>query len=99
KMFFDELPKYAFAIKNAYDNNGMVMVQNCKAKIKTYSIKRMAHFRAKILESHFEGMYLDIDGKEVGVQFIGKFKVSNLLAVYGCAIMLGKQPDDILLAL
>ncbi|MGG6545523.1 UNVERIFIED_CONTAM: UDP-N-acetylmuramoyl-L-alanyl-D-glutamate--2,6-diaminopimelate ligase [Prevotella sp. 15_C9] len=99
KMFFDELPKDAFAITNADDKNGMVMVQNCKAKIKTYSIKRMADFRAKILESHFEGMYLEIDGKEVGVQFIGKFNVSNLLAVYGCAIMLGKQPDDILLAL
>ena len=99
KMFFDDLSKNAFAITNADDKNGMIMVQNTKATIKTYSIKRMADFRAKILECHFEGMYLEIDGKEVGVQFIGKFNVSNLLAVYGAAVMLGKKPDDILVAL
>lgn len=99
KMFFDGLSKKAFAITNADDKNGMVMVQNTKATIKTYSTKRMADFRAKILECHFEGMYLEIDGKEVGVQFIGKFNVSNLLAVYGAAIMLGKEADEILLAL
>lgn len=99
KMFFDDLSKNAFAITNANDKNGMIMVQNTKATIKTYSIKRMADFRAKILECHFEGMYLEIDGKEVGVQFIGKFNVSNLLAVYGAAVMLGKKPEDILVAL
>ncbi|WP_273533260.1 UDP-N-acetylmuramoyl-L-alanyl-D-glutamate--2,6-diaminopimelate ligase [Prevotella aurantiaca] len=99
KIFFDDLDKDAFAIINADDKNGMVMVQNCKAQIKTYSIKRMADFRARILECHFEGMYLEIDGKEVGVQFIGKFNVSNLLAVYGTAIMLGKKSEDILVAL
>lgn len=99
KMFFDDLTKDAFAIINADDKNGMIMVQNCKAKVKTYSVKRMADFRARILECHFEGMYLEVNGKEVGVQFIGKFNVSNLLAVYGCAIMLGKQPDEVLLAL
>ena len=99
KMFFDDLSKNAFAITNADDKNGMIMVQNTKATIKTYSIKRMADFRAKILECHFEGMYLEIDGKEVGVQFIGKFNVSNLLTVYGAAVMLGKKPEDILVAL
>ena len=99
KMFFDDLSKEAFAIINADDKNGMVMVQNCKAQIKTYSTKCMADFRARILECHFEGMYLEIDGKEVGVQFIGKFNVSNLLAVYGTAIMLGKKSEDILVAL
>ena len=99
KMFFDDLSKNAFAITNADDKNGMIMVQNTKATITTYSIKRMADFRAKILECHFEGMYLEIDGKEVGVQFIGKFNVSNLLAVYGAAVMLGKRPEDILVAL
>ena len=99
KMFFDDLSKDAFAIINADDKNGMVMVQNCKAQIKTYSTKCMADFRARILECHFEGMYLEIDGKEVGVQFIGKFNVSNLLAVYGTAIMLGKKSEDILVAL
>lgn len=99
KMFFDGLLKTAFAITNADDKNGMIMVQNTKATVKTYSIKRMADFRAKILECHFEGMYLEVDGKEVGVQFIGKFNVSNLLAVYGAAIMLGKKPEDVLIAM
>ena len=99
KAFFDELPKDAFAIINADDKNGAVMVQNCKAKVKTYSTRTMADFRARIIECHFEGMYLEMDGHEVGVQFIGKFNVSNLLAVYGAAVMLGKQPEDILVVL
>jgi len=99
KAFFDNLSKDAFAITNADDKNGSVMVQNCKARIKTYSTRTMADFRARIIECHFEGMYLEIDGKEVGVQFIGKFNVSNLLAVYGAAVMLGKKPEDILLIL
>ena len=99
KAFFDNLPKDAFAITNADDKNGSVMVQNCKANVKTYSTRSMADFRARIIECHFEGMYLEIDGKEVGVQFIGKFNVSNLLAVYGAAVMLGKKPEDILLVL
>ena len=75
------------------------MVQNCKAQVKTYSTRQMADFRGRILECHFEGMYLEIDGHEVGVQFIGKFNVSNLLAVYGAARMLGKAPDDILVVM
>ena len=99
KAFFDSLPKDAFAITNADDKNGMVMTQNTKATVKTYSTRTMADFKAKIIECHFEGMYLEIDGREVGVQFIGKFNVSNLLAVYGTAVMLGKQPEDILVAL
>ena len=97
KAFFDSLPKTAFAITNADDKNGMVMVQNTKATVKTYSTRSLADFKAKIIECHFEGMYLDIDGREVGVQFIGKFNVSNLLAVYGAAVLLGKAPEDILL--
>ncbi len=99
KAFFDGLSKDAFAITNADDKNGMVMVQNCQAQIKTYSTRRIADFKAKIIECHFEGMYLDINGKEVGVQFIGKFNVSNLLAVYGAAVMLGKKPEEILVIL
>ena len=99
KAFFDGLEKDAFAITNADDKNGMIMVQNCKAQVKTYSTRTMADFKAKIIECHFEGMYLDINGREVGVQFIGKFNVSNLLAVYGAAVMLGKKPEDILLIL
>ena len=99
KAFFDMLPKNSFAITNADDKNGMFMVQNTKAVVKTYSTRQMADFRARIIECHFEGMYLEIDGHEVGVQFIGKFNVSNLLAVYGAARMLGKEPDDILVVL
>ena len=99
KMFFDGLEKDAFAIVNADDKNGMVMVQNTRAQVKTYSIRQMADFRARIIECHFEGMYLEIDGREVGVQFIGKFNVSNLLCVYAAAVMLGQQPEDILLVL
>ena len=99
KAFFDSLGKDAFAITNLDDKNGLVMVQNCKAQVKTYSIRQMADFRARIIECHFEGMYLDIDGREVGVQFIGKFNVSNLLCVYAAAVMLGKQPEDILLVM
>ena len=99
KKFFDGLEKDAFAITNADDKNGQFMVQNTRALVKTYSIRQMADFRARIIECHFEGMYLEIDGREVGVQFIGKFNVSNLLCVYAAAVMLGKQPEDILLVL
>ena len=99
KAFFDGLPKDSFAITNADDKNGMVMVQNTRATVKTYSTQRMADFRAKILECHFGGMYLEIDGREVGVQFIGKFNVSNLLAVYGAAVMLGEKTEDVLVAM
>ena len=99
KQFFDMLPKGAFAITNADDKNGLFMVQNTKATVKTYSIRQMADFRARIVECHFEGMYLEIDGREVGVQFIGKFNVSNLLAVYAAAMMLGQQPEDVLVAM
>lgn len=99
KSFFDGLPKTAFAITNADDRNGMIMVQNTKATVKTYSTRVAADFKGKLLECHFEGMYLEIDGREVGGQFIGKFNVSNLLAVYGAAVMLGKRPEDVLVVL
>ena len=99
KAFFDMLPRNAFAITNADDKNGMFMVQNTKATVKTYSTRAAADFKGRIIECHFEGMYLEIDGREVGVQFIGKFNVSNLLAVYGAAVMLGQKPEDVLVAL
>lgn len=99
KAFFDMLSKGSYAIINADDKNGSVMVQNTKATVKTYSTRQMADYRARLIECHFEGMYLEIDGHEVGVQFIGKFNVSNLLAVYGTARVLGEKPEDILIAL
>lgn len=99
KGFFDGLGKDAFAITNLDDKNGMVMVQNTKACVKSYSLRTMADFKCKILEQSFEGMYLDINGKEVSVTFIGKFNASNLLAVYGAACMLGRKPEEVLLIL
>ena len=99
KAFFDGLPKTAFALTNADDKNGMVMVQNTKAKVATYSLRAMADFKGKVLEDGFEGMLLDINNTEVNVQFIGRFNAYNLLAVYGAANLLGKKPEDILLQL
>ena len=96
KAFFDALPKGAFAITNADDKNGMIMVQNTQATIRTYSTRTAADYKGRILEESIEGMLLDIDGREVSVRFVGRFNVSNLLAVYGAAIMLGKTPEDTL---
>ena len=99
KAFFDSLPKGAFAITNADDKNGTIMVQNTKAKVKTYSTRSAADFKAKILEESFEGMNLEINGKEVCVQFVGRFNVSNLLAIYGATIMMGIEPQEALVQL
>ena len=99
KAFFDALPKGAFAVTNADDRNGMIMVQNTKATVKTYSLRAAADYKAKILEESFEGMNLDLDGVETFVQFVGRFNVSNLLAVYGAARMLGADKQDVLVAL
>ena len=99
KAFFDNLPKSAFALTNLDDKNGMVMVQNTKAKVCTYSLRSISDFKGKVLEDGFEGMLLDINNVEVNVQFIGRFNASNLLAVYGTACLLGKKPEDVLLVL
>ncbi len=97
KAFFDALDAGAFAVTNADDRNGMVMVQNCAAgKIMTYSTRTAADFKGRILEESIEGMLLDIDGREVSVRFVGRFNVSNLLAVYGAAVLLGHQPEEVL---
>ncbi len=97
KAFFDALPKTAFALTNLDDKNGKVMVQNTKAKVVSYSLRTMCDFKGKVLEDGFEGMLMDINNREVNVQFIGRFNASNLLAVYGTACMLGKQQEDIML--
>ena len=99
KAFFDNLPKSAFALTNLDDKNGMVMTQNTKAKVCTYSLRNISNFKGKVLEDGFEGMLMDINNKEVNVQFIGRFNASNLLAVYGTACLLGKKPEDVLLIL
>ncbi len=99
KAFFDALPKEAFVVTNADDKNGLVMTQNTRAKVHTYSLRSLADFKGRILEHYFDGMLLDINSVEVFVQFIGKFNASNLLAVYGTACLLGKRPDEVLTVL
>lgn len=99
KGFFDMLPKGSFAITNADDKNGMVMLQNTQATAKTYSLRTAADFKAKILEEGFDGMTLEMDGTEIFVQFVGRFNVSNLLAVYGAARMMGRSKEEVLIAL
>jgi UDP-N-acetylmuramoyl-L-alanyl-D-glutamate--2,6-diaminopimelate ligase len=96
KAFFDGLDADAFAITNADDKNGAVMVQNTAATVKTYSTRTAADYKGRIIEESIEGMLLDIDGREASVRFVGRFNVSNLLAVYGAALMLGRTPDEVL---
>lgn len=97
KGFFDMLPRESFAVTNADDHNGMFMVQNTKAAIRTYSTRAAADYRAKILEESFEGMNLDFDGIETFVQFVGRFNVQNLLAVYGALRMMGVTQQEALI--
>lgn len=99
KAFFDYLPKEAFALTNLDDRNGLVMTQNTRARVATYSLRSLCDFKGKVLEDGFEGMLLDINHVEVNVQFIGRFNASNLLAVYGAACLLGKKPEDVLVGL
>ena len=99
KAFFDGLGRDAFALTNADDRNGMVMVQNTAATVRTYSVRTAADFKGRILEESIEGMLLDMDGREVSVRFVGRFNVQNLLAVYGAAVLLGQEPDEVLRAL
>jgi len=96
KRFFDELTNNSFALTNADDKNGMVMLQNTKAKKHTYSLRGMADFKTRILEHGFEGMLLDMNDKEVHVSFIGKFNASNLSAVYGAAVLLDQDEMEVL---
>ena len=99
KGFFDMLPKDAFAITNTDDKNGLIMTQNTKATVRTYSIRGGADFHAKILEESFEGMNLDINGLEVFVQFVGRFNVQNILAIYGTLRMMGFEAQESLIQL
>jgi UDP-N-acetylmuramoyl-L-alanyl-D-glutamate--2,6-diaminopimelate ligase len=96
KRFFDELDESAFALTNIDDRNGKVMVQNTKAKVSTYGIRSLADYKAKIVESHFEGMLLRIEKTDVWVKFLGEFNAYNLLAVYATSRLLGLSREDIL---
>ena len=99
KRFFDDLPAGAFALTNADDKSGLVMLQNTKARKLTYSLRSLADFKGKILESHFEGTDLLINGREVTTRFVGRFNAYNLLAVYGAAVTLGADPEEALVVL
>ena len=96
KRFFDGLPKNAFALTNLDDRNGEVMVQNTQAQIRTYACKRMADFRCKIIEESLEGMLVSLDGTQVWTRFIGAHNAYNLLAVYSTAVLLGADPEEVL---
>jgi UDP-N-acetylmuramyl-tripeptide synthetase len=96
KMFFDQLPKSAFALVNSDDKNGMVMLQNTTAKKLTYALKSYADYRAQILENQLSGLLLKVNEQEVWVRLIGTFNAYNLLAIYGTAIELGLDNLEVL---
>lgn len=99
KAFFDNLPKSSFSLVNLDDKNGLVMTQNTRSKVYTYSLRSLSDFKGRIVESHFEGMLLEFNNRELAVQFIGKFNAYNLLAVFGAAVLLGKSEEEVLVAL
>ena len=96
KRFFDDLSTDAFALTNADDKYGMVMLQNTKAQKHNYSLRGMADFKTRILEHSFEGMLLDMNDREVNVAFTGKFNASNLTAVFGASVLLGQDELEVL---
>jgi UDP-N-acetylmuramoyl-L-alanyl-D-glutamate--2,6-diaminopimelate ligase len=96
QLFFDSLPKEAFALVNTDDRNGLIMVQNTKATVKTYGLKSMADFKCKVIESHLDGMNMHLDGSDVWTHFIGEFNAYNLTAVYAASVLLGHKKSEIL---
>lgn len=99
KAFFDSLSKETFALTNADDKNGEIMLQNTKAEKKYYSIKGLADFKARIFEKHFDGTEIELNNNQLIVQFVGDFNVYNILAVYGTALLLGQNETDVLRSL
>lgn len=99
KKFFDDLDRFAFALTNVDDRNGAIMLQNTFAHKKTYGLKNMADFKAKIIESHMDGMLLQVDGHDVWVKLVGGFNAYNMLAVYGAAILLEQETMKVLTAM
>ncbi len=96
KSFFDNLPADSFALVNADDKQGSVMVQNTKAQTYTYSLRAVANFKAHVLEERLDGTTVDFNGQQLEVMFTGRFNVYNLLAVYGTALLLGYSKDEVL---
>lgn len=96
KGFFDSLPASAFALVNLDDKRGPVMIQNTAAAKHTFALHNIANFKGKVIESHFDGTLMTINGREVWIKLIGLFNASNLLAVYSAACLLGEDPDEVL---
>ena len=96
KKFFDDLPATAFALTNLDDKNGAFMLQNTRAKELSYALKHDADFKGIVMESHFDGMLLKVNGTEVFTQLVGGFNASNLLAIYGAALALGFNKEELL---
>jgi len=96
KRFFDNLPETAFALVNADDRNGSVMLQNCKAGHNRYSLTMLADFHTRIIENHIDGLLLQIDGTEAWFRLVGEFNAYNLTAIYGAAILLGQDKIEVL---
>ncbi|MFI3303930.1 MAG: UDP-N-acetylmuramoyl-L-alanyl-D-glutamate--2,6-diaminopimelate ligase [Rikenellaceae bacterium] len=99
RSLFDRLPKGSFAVVNVDDRNGEVMVQNSRAKVVKYSSRRVADHTGRVVEMHFDGMLLSIDGRELWVKLIGGFNLHNLLAIYSTALELGMSSDEVLVAM
>lgn len=96
KAFFDRLPSHAFALTNADDKNGMVMLQNTVARKYTYSCRTLADFHCKVIEKHLDGTLMRLDGNEVWTKFTGDFNAYNILAVYAAAVLLGFHKEELL---
>jgi len=96
KIFFDSLPKTAFALTNIDDKNGAIMLQNCKAQKYSYSIKSMADFKGRIIENQISGLHLQINEHDLYCRLVGQFNAYNLLAIYGAARLLGENDEDVL---
>ena len=99
KSFFDNLPRNAFAITNIDDKNGPVMVQNCRGDVKSYSTRTICEYKAKLIETHLDGMILEFNNREFSTLLTGRFNISNLLAIYAAAVELGKEPEEVLCVL
>ncbi|MGB0166303.1 MAG: UDP-N-acetylmuramoyl-L-alanyl-D-glutamate--2,6-diaminopimelate ligase, partial [Luteibaculum sp.] len=99
QQFFDQLPVESFALTNVDDSNGEVMVQNTRAKRYTYAVRRPADYKVKVVENQLSGLHLEINNQEIHCRLIGKFNAYNLGAIYGAAILLGKDPLQVLTTL
>ena len=99
KKFFDELPETAFALSNADDRNGRIILQNTKAEKKFFALKKPADFKGKIIENQFEGLQMNINGKDIWCKLVGEFNAYNILAAYGAAVQAGEDEEEVLAAL